>query len=210
LSVVSKADIYVTDYGVYGFGISSPQLPGLVGGAATFQEIEKDLMGIAVGAGLKHGGSLVIHFQSIVLIDDDTFVVRMKNDFNVDRRLEVGREIEGALHTDPNLRGYATADSTGDFVFVAALGRDRLYPTLNSMDPTEPVTLAVKNETTGQIDCIGLLRRAPENSHALRTLQGLGLPQDATCDDMITAAKAAGDRQASDAPVHELESVLLF
>jgi hypothetical protein len=208
LSLVNKADIHVTNYGEYGFGISSPQLTTLVGGAATIEELEADMMEIAVGAGLSPKGSFVIHFQNVVVVDEDTYVIRVKNDYYVSERAEVAQSIDAALRTDANLRSYASPDSAGDFVFVATLGREKLRAVLDSLDVTEPATLAVRNDATGEVDCIGLLRRVPASGEHLRTLEGLGLPEDATLNDMISATRATAQAAAEKSGIHERELVL--
>lgn len=200
---VNEADIYISDYAEHGFGISSPQLPALVGGAAAKKDLEEDLFEIAVAAGLSRSGSLFTHYQRVLTVGDSVFVVRVRQDGMATERSEVAQTIDDSIHEDEHLRAYAVPDSLGDTIFVAALGRERVKAVLASLDPTEPATLAIRNESTGKTDCLAIIREPKNDAERERTIEKLGLRADANLDDLVAAVLRAGGKRANESTLDE-------
>ncbi|PZE26241.1 hypothetical protein DEJ02_12280 [Curtobacterium sp. MCLR17_042] len=169
----------LTDYGQFGWSATSPQLPGLVAGAATMQELSDDLFTIAVEAGMDPHGSLYEYEQHVIEVDDRVFAVRVKGDYAAHERVDIASDVMEHIASDGGLRAYTTEDDLGDTVIVVALPTDRIADVTASLDDSQPATIAVQLPEEDSISYTGIVRGAPRDTHAI-PLSDVGLDGQST------------------------------
>lgn len=183
--MVTNARLILSDYGDLGWGVSSPDLPGLLSGAATREDLTDDfLFGLAHEAGLDPSGSLDTFEQLVMTIDDEVYAVRAKQDFYFGDRASLVFKTARHLNEDSDLRVYADKDSLGDAVFMVCLPTDSLLSVTGSIEQGEPVTLVVERRNT--IEYLGL-RHANVNDEADGRIQlgSLGFTMDSTIEELF-------------------------
>ncbi|WP_432112205.1 hypothetical protein [Streptomyces sp. YPW6] len=122
--------VLLTDYGQYGWGVSSPQLPELIGGRDSYEDLRRDLAEILEFGGLDASASVVIHRQKYVVAPggDETFVIRIANDEREFDRFEAGMRLTGVLN-DPRQRSQILAGPktpSGEQIFICGTPTDTL------------------------------------------------------------------------------------
>ncbi|WIB16665.1 hypothetical protein DEJ34_05930 [Curtobacterium sp. MCPF17_050] len=164
--------------------MTSPQLPGLIAGAATMQELSDDLFAIAVEAGMDPHGSLFEYEQHVIEVEDRVFAVRVKGDYSAGERVEIATDVLAHIASDGGLRSYTTEDDLGDTVIVVALPTDRIVDVTASLDDSQPATIAVQLPQEDSISYTGIVRGAPRENHVLR-LSDVGLDGGSTVADLF-------------------------
>lgn len=119
----------LADYGGdYGWGVTSPQLPGLAGGRETFKRLSDDLPDILRFAGMPPGSKVVTHVERPFETDHGTVFVQMAYDEQGDRRVETARRLGFAFADKPDSRlldlSDAPRDRAGDVRLICAVAED--------------------------------------------------------------------------------------
>ncbi|MDF3316494.1 hypothetical protein [Rhodococcus sp. C3V] len=125
------ADLHViyTSYGdEYGWYLSSPQIPELVGGRHTLPELVHDTPEILRFAGVPHHDNLFVHLQRhFVDPDGDEYLVRVLQDENIARENAVNRLVSGVLAgNDDDLKARQPELVTTERLLIAVIDSDRL------------------------------------------------------------------------------------
>ncbi|MGY5630265.1 hypothetical protein ACW7N6_15755 [Streptomyces sp. UC1A3] len=120
--------VLLTDYGRYGWGVTSPQLPELIGGRDTYKEIRADLDDILAFGGVPEGAEVVVHRQKYVVTpgSDQACFIRLADDEYEFDRIEAAMRLTGVLK-DPGQRAKIMAGpklATGERLFVCAVPSD--------------------------------------------------------------------------------------
>ncbi|MDR6574373.1 hypothetical protein J2X60_003032 [Curtobacterium sp. 320] len=184
MSKVDEVHAVLTEYGQFGWSVNSPQLPGLVAGAATMQELSDDLFDIAVAAGMDPHGSIFEYEQHVIEVEDRVFAVRVKADYAAHERVEIASDVMEHIASDGGLRAYTTEDDLGDTVIVVALPTDRISDVTSSLDDSQPATIAVQLPGEDSISYTGIVRGKPRDTHAIR-LSDVGLDDQSTVADLF-------------------------
>jgi len=180
--MTKSARIFFSDYGTFGWGVSSPDLPSLVGGASSRDEFSDDaVFDLARAAGLDDGGSVQIYAQMVFECDDQVVVVRACEDYFIGDRARHVVEVRNHVSSDPELRAYAPPSSLGDLVFVAALPGDSIRSVIESLEVGEPTTVAV--ERAGDLEYLPFVRHQGFGESQFLTERGL--TQDSTVDALF-------------------------
>jgi len=120
-------DIVVTREGE-SWTVTSPQLPGFVGGRDSEDELRRDLWGMLRFAGVEDGTGLRHHEEVVHTTPEGDFVIRVANDEYRQQRLEVAGRVERALtiavQREDMLNSPLT--STGDVLFICAVPSDTI------------------------------------------------------------------------------------
>ncbi|CAN5376645.1 hypothetical protein BH09ACT6_BH09ACT6_18300 [soil metagenome] len=187
--MISNARLFLSDYGDFGWGVSSPELPALTSGAATLADFSDDfLRKIAVESGLDPQGSFESYVQRVLVIDESAFVVRVKDDHYYIDRLRLTNEITAHLIDDPDLRAFARKDSLGDAVFLACRSADKVILAAQSMERGEPATAAIARD--GHIGYLSLVPPTPVGAEEKRSLESVGLSGDSTLGELFKTVDA--------------------
>jgi hypothetical protein len=188
--------LILSDFGHLGWGVSSPDLPGLVSGAAKREDLTDEfLFEIAREAGLEPGGSVDTLEQLVLTIDDEVYAVRAKKDFFFSERAALVFRTAKHVHDDEDLRTFVDRDSLGDAVFMVCLPRDSLSSMMSSIESGEPVTLVVERQETVQY--LGLQHASPnDESDGRIALASLGFTGDPTIEELF-ARFDNGDKDLS-------------
>lgn len=121
--------VMLTDYGQFGWGISSPQLPELIGGRETYQELVKDLDELIVFGGGSVDAPRLVHVQTHRMLENgDELVVRVALDAHDKERLTVAARLNSALGLTGQVTNMLNVPRrpTGEALFVCALPSDTL------------------------------------------------------------------------------------
>jgi hypothetical protein len=121
--------VILTDYGRFGWGISSPQLPELVGGGDTYEALYGDLDELLAFGGAPAGSGRAIHIQKhCVLADGDELLIRIARDAHETRRTQVGQQLTEAMKVPAQLEHMlkGARRPTGELLFICALADDTL------------------------------------------------------------------------------------
>lgn len=192
--------VLLTDYGRYGWGVTSPQLPELVGGRETYAEVRADLAEILSFGGISDGVDVVIHRQKYVVTPggEDSCFIRIASDECEFDRIEAAMRLTGVLK-DPAQRSDIMGGaklSTGERLFVCAVPSDTLRWLSEQLLPGEPASLIASfaDEMFGGKPlwempiAHGSDEGEPEGEwHALAES---GLTPDSTLADLIMAVEA--------------------
>lgn len=206
LSKVDEVHAVLTDYGQFGWGLTSPQLPGLVGGAATLEELDDNLFETLVGAGMdRKNGSVYEYEQRVFEIDDDVFIVRVKRDGIEQERKRVAMDAVRHLEEYSDLRGNAAKNDLDDAIVIATVGNDRVSDVLKSLRVGEPATLAMDDPESPREHTVytGVINGGTRPEGAL-TGADLGLGADATVRDLFEVLAARHAERSEQAVQREL------
>lgn len=121
--------VLLTDYDRFGWGISSPQLPELIGGRDTYEELVADLNQLLEFGGAKPDAPRVIHHQKYIeLANGDELMVRMAQDGKAEDRLRVGMHLATAMGVAAQLTDMLKAPRrpTGEVLFICVEPDDTL------------------------------------------------------------------------------------
>jgi hypothetical protein len=121
--------VMLTDYGNFGWGISSPQLPELIGGRDIVEELRADLDELLVFGGAERGSPFVIHLQKYLVLDNgDELVIRIAQDEKFKERWEAGLRLTAALRVAGQITSMLNVPRrpTGEVLFICAEASDTL------------------------------------------------------------------------------------
>ncbi|WP_062522778.1 hypothetical protein [Demequina silvatica] len=134
----------LTDHGEHGVGVTSPQLPGLIAGVATFDEATPTyLLGLAREQEADVDG-FVVFLERVVEHDGQVFVLRCRQDFGTSERARIADRLGNELAASAELRAGWPRNSLGDVTLVAALDRDLVGDIARSDRTGEPMALIVE------------------------------------------------------------------
>lgn len=140
--MVASANMILTQYEGFGWGITSPELPGLVGGRDSLEELQRDALDIAKFAGLDDDGQINIWFQSALEVEGSYFFVRVKNDYYLDQRAQIAENTEHDLAVSAGCRNYVGKDSLGDAVVIVGLPHETVNYLTETIEPNTPTAIA--------------------------------------------------------------------
>lgn len=141
----------LTWHGEHGVGISSPQLPGLIAGEPSLEDISHELLWEL--AHDVHGDELTgvtAHMQRLLELDGQIFALRWKHDYATVARVELVMSIESELTRNPDFRAGWPASELGDVVLSIALPNDTLGPMRGALNPDEPLMIILGDHQHGQ------------------------------------------------------------
>jgi hypothetical protein len=197
--VVSSARLILSDYGTHGWGVSSPDLPALISGAATHEDLSDDfLFQVACEAGLSSSGGIDIYQQLVKVIDGEVFSVRAKQDHYFADRADLVFSTASHLETSEDLRRYAIRDALGDATFVVCLPSDSLLNAAGSLQLGETVTLAV--ERGDQVEYLSLAFGGDNPMGGGTSLADLGFDMNSTVEEIFA-------RLDDDSDLSQIDSV---
>lgn len=187
--------VMLTDYGQFGWGISSPQLPELIGGRDTREELTKDLEGLIVFGGGAADAPRLIHLQRHIMLENgDELVIRVAQDDSAVERARVALGLTSAL----SLTGQVTAmlnvprRPTGEALFVCALPSDTLGWFGDQMEDQDSMCVVTTVENGGE----GVIRvqflghgepLAGTDTHLLTSAGTMGWTPDTKLHEVIVA-----------------------
>jgi len=139
--VVEHAHVVLTDYGQLGWGLTSPQLPHLVGGCQTYEELDRQLPSIVVAAGLdSERGRIDCHLQRFVEVGDLQVGVRVAQ---VPERRQTAQDLIQALTDEPTTTKDWQPGRSGDVLVVACVATDSMRWVLEQAGD-QPVGIAFR------------------------------------------------------------------
>ena len=152
----------LTDHGEHGVGISSPQLPGLVAGVASFDEATPThLLGLARDSGAEVDGFSVF-VERLVEADGRVIAIRCRQDFAINERARIAEALERELVASADARDGWLLNALGDSVLIVALGRDRIGDLAQAEREGEPFAVVVARDTS--LIARGVQSPGPEDS----------------------------------------------
>ncbi|WP_190273576.1 hypothetical protein, partial [Crystallibacter crystallopoietes] len=159
------------------------QLPGII---CAYDEDPSpaEVLSAAVAAGLDPEGTVDVHLEDVLEVDDIQFFVRFRHDSRTAERFDVAQRVMAAVHSDPALRENTDADRFGDVVLIAALPDDTIESSLATAGGGEPVTVASVTADGQHVSCIGVILGA-ESAHG-PSLGSLGLTTHSTVAELLT------------------------
>jgi hypothetical protein len=124
-------NVLLTDYGEFGWGISSPQLPGFIGGRATQEELRQDLPELLSFAGVDTDQDDVrLHLERhLVLVNGEELTVRVATgEKDEDQRASVANTLVSALRVSSQVSQMLDVPRrpTGEVLFVCATPYDTI------------------------------------------------------------------------------------
>ncbi|NYH52788.1 hypothetical protein HNR06_002377 [Nocardiopsis arvandica] len=143
-----RIDAILTEYPGYGWGVESPQLPELVGGRDTWEELESDLHSILEFGGAPPDFVSAIHLQKWLLQNEGPEIaIRCRRDSHFHSRMEVVKRLAAAVADENQLRQISVdlpRRPTGEILFVCSVVEDRLDTVFQQLDPRgDALTIAV-------------------------------------------------------------------
>lgn len=119
-----RIHVILTRYPSGGFGVSSPQLPELVAGFDTEQELEDELLSILTFGGAPKEYQLEKHYQEYSTSAGREWFVRTAHDLKLKDRATTLRSFVSLIHITPDPIDRATKSTTGEATFVIAVPDD--------------------------------------------------------------------------------------
>ncbi|MFG2815281.1 hypothetical protein [Streptomyces sp. NPDC048410] len=192
--------VLLTDYGQYGWGVTSPQLPELVGGRESYKELRDDLDDILAFGGVPEGAKVIVHRQKYAVDPggEHACFIRIANDEVEFDRIEAAMRLAGVLN-DPAQRTRIMSGpsiSTGERLFICAVPGDTLRWLSDQLVTGEVASII----TSLADDMLGgkLIREMPiahgcegdEPDEEWHSLSESGLTPDSTLGDLIMAVDA--------------------
>lgn len=114
--------VVLTDYGEFGWGISSPQVPGFIGGRDTAEVLTRDMGELLALAGIEKGSTtLSIHHEKhLVMSTGDEIIIRVAKDEKYERRFELAQRFLAGISVVEQLSSMLEAPqrSTGEVLFI--------------------------------------------------------------------------------------------
>lgn len=104
-----------------GFSVSSPQLPELVAGFDTDEELEDELLSVLSFGGAPQEYQLVKHYQEYSSNEGREWFVRMAHDSRLKDRVTTLHSFSSLIRVTPDPLDRATKSTTGEATFVIAL-----------------------------------------------------------------------------------------
>jgi hypothetical protein len=196
--VVNNARLILSDYGTHGWGVSSPDLPALISGAAKREDLSDEfLFDLAHEAGLSKRGSIEVYQQLVAVIDGVVYSVRAKHDHYFNDRADLAFSTAQHLEQSEDLRKYAIRDGAGDATFVVCLPADSLRSAAGSLEIGETVTLAV--ERGDQVQYVSLAFGGGQPVENGTSLADLGFDMNTTVDQLFARLDDDSDLSQVDA-----------
>ena len=115
--------VLLTDYGQFGWGISSPQMPELIGGRDSYEELVADLEQLLAFGGASEQAPRLLHLQKHrMLMNGDEFIIRVARDEKFEARWHVGQQLTAALNIAGQLHAMLSVPRrpTGELLFICA------------------------------------------------------------------------------------------
>ena len=111
--------------GGMGFSVSSPQLPELVAGFETDEELENELLSVLSFGGAPKEYTLVKHYQEYSSNEGREWYVRTAHDVKLKERVATLHAFSSLIRLTPEPLDRATKSTTGEATFVIALLDDK-------------------------------------------------------------------------------------
>ena len=109
-----------------GFSVSSPQLPELVAGFDTDEELENELLNVLRFGGAPQEYQLVKHYQEYSSNEGREWFVRTAHDSKLKERVSTLNSFVSLIRVTPDPLDRATKSTTGEATFVIALLDDTI------------------------------------------------------------------------------------
>jgi len=187
-------DVHVvfTDYKEDGWGIASPQVPGLVGGRATASEAAADLEGILEWCGFEPGTYNLHRHEEKYAISPrgDEFMLRFAVDGPEGRDQAIGRMLHAIEHDEylddlPRMPSFVT----GEHLIISVLADDTIGWILDQLGDREGAYLQFYAGDDALYG-IPIYDTDQEMGRGTTTLEKLGLTRDSVVRDLIDAVAA--------------------
>lgn len=107
--------------GGMGFSVSSPQLPELVAGFDTDEELESELLAVLTFGGAPQEYNLVKHYQEYSSNEGREWFVRTAHDLKLKDRVATLNSFSALIRVTSDPLDRATKSTTGEATFVIAL-----------------------------------------------------------------------------------------
>ncbi|MCZ9634858.1 hypothetical protein [Rhodococcus sp. BH5] len=142
------ADLHIiyTSYGPdYGWSLSSPQIPDLIGGRKTLPELMADTDEILEFAGADPDAKRWIHEQHHYIDPEgDEYLVRILDDDSEDRLEAANRLVSGVLSgNDADLKSRQPISVTTERILIAVVGSDTLGWVEEQLGPGAGATVGI-------------------------------------------------------------------
>ncbi|GAA1332377.1 hypothetical protein [Saccharothrix algeriensis] len=142
----SVVHVLLTDYGQFGWGISSPQLPELIGGRESYEELVADLDKLLAFGGATDGNPRLLHLQKHrVLMSGDEFLIRIARDSKFDARWTAGQQLTAALNIADQLTPLLSVPRrpTGEALFICAEPTDTVGWIVRQLDKNDAACVVI-------------------------------------------------------------------
>lgn len=190
-----------TDESPHGFSVTSPQLPGLVYGRPTQQELEADYQSALRYAGVSEG-KVQGHFQRRgVTVGGHEYQVRWAQDEHIQARIEGVHRVLVALGNGADgdeMAAEQVADAAGVVTFVSCLASDTLGWLADQLDPRGDSLTAAVAVAEQFVYCVNIATGAVD-AEGLPSLAELGWEYDMTFGELVQNHRGEqdGKRRAS-------------
>lgn len=124
--MANHAHVVLTDHGTFGWGITSPQLPELVGGYNSYAELQDALPRLLTFGGLELEGRAERHIQRYLEVSNREVALRVAQDARVAERAEAAGEVSRRLHGPVDFPMDAVTTRAGDVLILACVPSDSL------------------------------------------------------------------------------------
>ncbi|WP_018347583.1 hypothetical protein [Longispora albida] len=172
-----------------GYGIYSPQIPGLVGGRASMGELRDDLGEILTSAGLSPHVGVRIHTEQVFLAGEAEYLVRVLNDACQEERLHIADRINAVMaepgERDALLEGPTTR--TGEVLFICVVASDRIGDVAAQLHPQGDVAVLVTSVADNFI-CSTRISNSPDLLENAQSAEELGFSSELTVGELMRAA----------------------
>lgn len=177
--------VIITDYEDFGWSVTSPQLPELVGGRETLIDLQRDLREILAFGGAPETFDAKIHSQRVWVAPNGTEVLlRAAQDPHSSERDLVLRRVQAGAHEEPGLI-QQPATPTGEVVLVACMPTDRVGWVADQIGLDKVVVIVVAvDDNLIFVSPLGLAGTTTLPADSM-TLLDAGLDFDATVRDMM-------------------------
>jgi hypothetical protein len=142
--------ILLTDYGHYGWGVTSPQLPELTGGRQTYDELQADLDEILAFGGASEDQPRTLHIQKHhVLASGDEILIRVAVDTKADARWFAAKQLIAALNRPAQTQHMLAIPRrpTGEALFICAEPSDTIGWISEQFDEGDAASVVVSAST---------------------------------------------------------------
>lgn len=180
--------VILTDYGdQFGWGVTSPQLPELVGGASTREALEAELPDLLRFGGAESGSRAELHYQQYYVTPDGReFAIRVSQRES-ELRIVLAQRLSNAFSIPAQLESLLDAPTsvTGEITFICCLPADRLEWVADQVDDSDAVVV-VAPVTPMQIATLPIATSDESlPSGPRRTLADMGLSVESTVAELL-------------------------
>ncbi|MEV2279344.1 hypothetical protein AB0I72_27585 [Nocardiopsis sp. NPDC049922] len=193
-----RIDAILTEYPGYGWSIESPQLPELVGGRDTREELEVDLTSLLKFGGAQDPFVPAVHWQKYLIQDEEAEVaIRVRRDQHVTDRMQVARRIGAALKHPDQRRSMSNLPqrSTGEVLFVCSVAQDRLDTLARQLDPRGDTFMIAVAVADNMLYTTALSNRGNgQRRSGWVRIADLGWDENTTVGDLVRYQQTSGKR----------------